>query len=86
MCVAIPCKVISTDGLKAVVDAGGARKEVSALLLDGISVGDYVLVHAGFAIQKIEKEYAEETIRTFNETVALLADYDRSELFYESGE
>ncbi len=86
MCVAIPCKVISTDGFKAVVDAGGAQKEVSAVLLDGISAGDYVLVHAGFAIQKIEKAYAEETIRTFNETVALLEDYDRSELFHESGE
>jgi len=65
MCVAIPCKVLSTNGYKAIVDAGGAEKEINTMLIDEVSVGDYVLVHAGFAIQKVMKEYAEETLQIF---------------------
>ena len=67
MCVAIPCKVLSIDGYKAIIDAGGAQKEINIALLDDLSVGDYVLVHAGFAIQKVFKEYAEETLEIFKE-------------------
>jgi hydrogenase expression/formation protein HypC len=67
MCVAIPCKVLSIDGYNAVVDAGGAQKDINTTLIDNISVGDYVLVHAGFAIQKVIKEYAEETLEIFKE-------------------
>lgn len=62
MCVAIPCKVINIDGNKAVVDAGGAQREINTMLIDNLSIGDYVLVHAGFAISKVEKETAESTI------------------------
>jgi hydrogenase expression/formation protein HypC len=62
MCVAIPCKVINMDGNKAIVDAGGAQKEINIMLIENLSVGDYVLVHAGFAISKVEKETAEDTL------------------------
>lgn len=67
MCVAIPCKILSIDGYKAIVDAGGAQKEINTMLIDNLSVGDYVLVHAGFAIQKVLEEYAEETLEIFKE-------------------
>lgn len=73
MCVAVPCKVISINGFKAVVDSGGAQKEINIHLLDDVAVGDYVLVHAGFAIQKVQKEYAEETLAILKEAAKLIA-------------
>ncbi len=62
MCVAVPCKVVTTDGTKAVVDAGGAQREINIMLIENLSIGDYVLVHAGFAIAKVERETAEDTL------------------------
>ncbi len=62
MCIAIPCKVVNIDGNKAVIDAGGAQKEINIMLIENLSVGDYVLVHAGFAISKIERDTAEDTL------------------------
>lgn len=60
MCLAIPSLVISIDDLIATIDVYGARRQVSLMLLpDPPQIGDYVLVHAGFAIQKIEKERVE---------------------------
>ena len=60
MCLAIPSLVISVDDLIATIDVYGARRQVSLMLLpDPPQIGDYVLVHAGFAIQKIEKERVE---------------------------
>ncbi|MEW6675564.1 MAG: HypC/HybG/HupF family hydrogenase formation chaperone [Nitrospirota bacterium] len=64
MCLAIPSKIISIDNNMAVVDVYGARRNVSLLLIpEDVTVGDYVLVHAGFAIQKIQKDIAQETLR-----------------------
>ncbi|MEK6692349.1 MAG: HypC/HybG/HupF family hydrogenase formation chaperone [Nitrospirota bacterium] len=62
MCVAIPCKVINMDRNKAIVDAGGAQREINIMLIENLSIGDYVLVHAGFAIAKVERETAEDTL------------------------
>ncbi len=60
MCLAVPSKIIGIDNLIATIDTYGARKQVSLMLLpEEPKVGDYVLVHAGFAIQKIEKETVE---------------------------
>ena len=60
MCLAIPSLVISIDDLIATIDVYGARRQVSLMLLpDPPRIGDYVLVHAGFAIQKIENERVE---------------------------
>ena len=57
MCLAVPSKVISIDNEMATIDVYGARKQVSIMLLpDALRVGDYVLVHAGFAIQTIKAE------------------------------
>ena len=57
MCLAVPSKIIALDNLSATIDVYGARRQVSIMLLpEEPKVGDYVLVHAGFAIQKIDKE------------------------------
>lgn len=67
MCLSIPGKVISVNGDKAVVSVGGTEYEASLQLLDDVKVDDYVLVHTGFAIQKISEEEAIETLKVFNE-------------------
>ena len=60
MCLAIPSLVISVDDLMATIDVCGARKQVSLMLMqESPRIGDYVLVHAGFALQTIEKERVE---------------------------
>lgn len=60
MCVGLPAKVVRIQDGMALVDASGARREVSAELLSDIDPGDYVMVHAGLAIAKITAEDAEE--------------------------
>ncbi len=70
MCLAVPSMVIEKDGLIATVDSGGTRLRVSLLLLpEEVQPGDYVLVHAGFAIQKVDKDSAEESRRLIEEIV-----------------
>jgi hydrogenase expression/formation protein HypC len=63
MCVGVPCKVLEIlDGDMAVVEVGGARRAVNLHLLDTVLPGEYVLVHAGFAISKLEESEAQETL------------------------
>ncbi|MGN8831094.1 HypC/HybG/HupF family hydrogenase formation chaperone [Selenomonas montiformis] len=61
MCVGLPAKVIRVKDGMAVVDASGARREVSAELLDSLDPGDYVMVHAGIAIARITDNDEDET-------------------------
>ena len=63
MCLAIPAEVveISADD-QAVVDLGGVRKEVSLALVDGVSVGDFVIVHVGYALTRLDREEAHKTL------------------------
>ena len=64
MCLAIPSKVVRIEDSIATIDVHGARRDISLLLMpDEVKVGDYVLVHAGFAIQRIDEEIAEESLR-----------------------
>ena len=66
MCLAIPARIeqiISADS--AIINLGGLRKEVSLALLDDIAVGDYVIVHAGYALQKLDEEEAARTLALF---------------------
>ncbi|MEW6213905.1 MAG: HypC/HybG/HupF family hydrogenase formation chaperone [Nitrospirota bacterium] len=64
MCLAVPSKIINIKNNTAIVDVYGARREISLLLMEGkLKVGDYVLVHAGFAIQKVDKRVAKKTIQ-----------------------
>ncbi len=52
MCLAVPCEVVEVAGRTALVSVDGALREVDLSLVDGVSVGSYVLVHAGFAIER----------------------------------
>jgi hydrogenase expression/formation protein HypC len=59
MCLAIPAKIIKINGQLAVVDFQGVQKEVNISLVD-VKAGDYVMIHAGFAIEKMDKNYVDE--------------------------
>ncbi len=63
MCLAIPALVKSIDGYKAIVDIDGVRREVSLQLTPEARVGDYVLLHTGYAINIIDAAEAEETLK-----------------------
>lgn len=66
MCLAIPSKIIEIEDTMATVDVMGLRKKISLLLLpEEPKIGDYVLVHAGFAINKMEPNEAEEALKLF---------------------
>lgn len=67
MCVAIPAKIISINGLLAEVEVGGVSRQVSLQLTPEAKQGDYVLVHAGFAINIVDEREAEETLKLFAE-------------------
>ena len=73
MCLAIPSKVVELlEGNQAIVDTMGTKRIVSLeLLQDSVSVGDYVLVHVGFAISKLSEEEALESLKLFEEILAL---------------
>ena len=62
MCLGIPMKVVKTGGETAVVRSGTAEREINVGLLKGVDVGEYVIVHAGFAIEKVNKKRALETL------------------------
>ncbi len=68
MCLAIPARVVQIfEGERAVVDMGGVQKEVSLALLEDVSEGDYVIVHVGFALNRLDAEEAERTLALFAE-------------------
>lgn len=68
MCLGVPMKILSKDGDTVIAEVDGVRKEASIILLgEEVSVGDYVIVHAGFAISRLDEAYAEETIRLMRE-------------------
>ena len=62
MCLAIPSKITQIDNEMATIDVDGVQRSASLLLLSDAKVGDYVIVHAGFAIQKIDEDAARETL------------------------
>jgi hydrogenase expression/formation protein HypC len=72
MCLAIPSKIIKIDNLMAVIDVDGVRREASLLLVEDAQVGDFVIVHAGFAISKIDEQAALETLALLKEAAALM--------------
>jgi hydrogenase expression/formation protein HypC len=68
MCLAIPARVAQIlENDFAIVDLGGVRKEVSLMLVDDVAVGDYVIVHVGYAINRLDPEEAEKTLALFAE-------------------
>jgi hydrogenase expression/formation protein HypC len=70
MCLAIPALIVEMEGSKAKADVGGVVREISLELIDRpAQIGDYVLLHAGFAIHKLEKEEAEETLKLMRDVL-----------------
>ncbi len=67
MCLGIPAKVTSIDEGMAEVDVGGVRRKISIQLLKYVRIGEYVLLHAGFAIQRIDEKEAQETLKLLEE-------------------
>ena len=69
MCLAIPARLSQVEGDRGLVELAGVVREVSLMLLPDAQVGDYLIVHAGYAIQKLDEEEAQETIRLLEEMV-----------------
>ncbi|HHT9130023.1 MAG TPA: HypC/HybG/HupF family hydrogenase formation chaperone [Candidatus Brocadiaceae bacterium] len=69
MCLGVPGKIIEIKDAMANVDVAGTKKEACLMLLDDVNVGDYVIVHAGFAIQKVDEKEAQETLRIMNDLI-----------------
>ncbi len=67
MCLGVPAKILETGDGTAIVELGGVRREISSMLIDDVSVGEWVIIHAGFAIEKLSEEEAERTLALFRE-------------------
>ncbi len=68
MCVGVPSRIVSIDGELAFIDVGGVQRQVSLMLLDeAVELGDHVLVHAGFAIRRLDPEEARLSLALFDE-------------------
>lgn len=68
MCLAVPArltKLLPED--RALAEIGGASREISLALVDGVAEGDYVIVHVGYALARLDPDEAEKTLRTFEE-------------------
>jgi hydrogenase expression/formation protein HypC len=71
MCLAIPMKLVSIEGNKGFVELSGVKKEVSLTLLKEVKLGDYLIIHAGFAIEKLNEEEAKKTLAIWEEIGSL---------------
>lgn len=81
MCLAVPARVIEKDGDRAVADAMGNRWNIRITLTPDIEVGDVVLIHAGYAIAKVDEEEAKKTWELFEE----IAHFEAERLKAEQG-
>ena len=72
MCLAIPSKIVKIENGMATIDVDGVQREASLLLVEDAGIGDYVIVHAGFAIHKIDEAAALETLNLLKEAAALV--------------
>lgn len=74
MCLAIPVRIVAVlPGQQAIIDLSGLRKEISTALLADVVVGDYVILHVGYAIGKLDAAEAERTLAMFGELAAAQA-------------
>jgi hydrogenase expression/formation protein HypC len=67
MCLAIPGEIVEISDRYATVDFGGTKSKVNITFIPDLETGDYVIVHVGYAIQRMSKEEAEESLRLINE-------------------
>ncbi|MBC7190510.1 MULTISPECIES: HypC/HybG/HupF family hydrogenase formation chaperone [Thermodesulfovibrio] len=79
MCLAVPSKIIEIEDTMATVDVMGLRKQISLMLLpEEPKIGDYVLVHAGFAINKMEPQEAQEALKIFEKIFKDMEEQEKS--------
>ena len=78
MCLAFPGKIIKLDGQNAVVEFHNVQRDIRVDLVPDCSIGDHVLVHAGFAINKLDEAGARETMETWNELISILEKEEKS--------
>ena len=71
MCLAVPVRVVSIEGNEAEVEIGGVRRRVSIMLTPEAKVGEYVLLHTGYAINVINEAEAQETLKILEEMASL---------------
>jgi hydrogenase expression/formation protein HypC len=76
MCLAIPSKIVEINDGMATIDVDGVQRSASLMLMEDVVVGDFVIVHAGFAIQKLDAAAAAESIRLLREAAAMVDDMD----------
>ena len=69
MCLAVPMQVKTIENEMAVCEIDGVKREASLMMLDGVQVGDYVLIHAGFAIERIDEDEALLTLQALREAL-----------------
>jgi len=79
MCLAIPSKITHIQNDMAMVDVDGVKREASLLLLEDARVGDYVIIHAGFAIKKIDESAAMETLKLLREAAEAVDGYKEAD-------
>lgn len=72
MCLAIPSRVVEINAGMATIDVDGVKREASLLLLEDVKIGEYVIVHAGFAIHKIDEKDALESLQFLKKAAALV--------------
>ena len=75
MCLAVPAKIIARQDMLATVDISGVTRDVSLMLLPEAQIGEWILIHAGFAIQTVDEEEAHKTLELLKE-IAQYADHD----------
>ena len=78
MCLAIPSKIIRIVGDVGTVDVDGVKRDVSLLMIEDPQLGDYVIIHAGFAIHKIDEITAKESLQLLKEALAFVEKDDIS--------
>ena len=69
MCLAVPMQVKSIENEMAICEIDGVQREASLMMIDDVQVGDYVLIHAGFAIEKIDDDEAQLTLKALREAL-----------------
>lgn len=69
MCIAVPAEIIEIYNDQALVDFGGVRTKVNTCLVENLNIGDYVLIHVGCAIEKVDKVEAQKTLKIFEQIV-----------------
>jgi hydrogenase expression/formation protein HypC len=83
MCLAIPAKITSINGFEGEVEIGGVGRTISLWLTPEAQVGNYVLMHTGYAISVVDEVEAQETLRLLRE---LAETYTEDELFFSTGD